>query len=249
MSDLKAQPTTAVSSPVRWPRIAVTAVFVVHGLLFASWTAHIPDVKAHLGLTDGTLGFALLGAPVGSVTAMIASSWLLPRVGSRRIVQVALVGYCSAGPLVGLTGSLPALFAALFAWGAFQGTLVYPMLDDRNTTPGTIPAGVLTWTYDNNYTGWHALLGDDIGGDRVSPVAAPGRLADFTRLAPAYIEVGDLDIFRDEGIAYAAGLANAGVPVELHVHPGAPHGFKRFAPDAGVARRAMADRARAVAAI
>jgi fucose permease len=123
VSDLKAQATTAVSSPVRWPRIAVTAVFVVHGLLFASWTAHIPDVKAHLGLTDGTLGFALLGAPVGSVTAMIASSWLLPRVGSRRIVQVALVGYCSAGPLVGLTGSLPALFAALFAWGAFQGTL------------------------------------------------------------------------------------------------------------------------------
>jgi hypothetical protein len=49
-------------SPARWPRIAVTAVFVVHGLLFASWTAHIPDVKAHLGLTDGTLGFALLRA-------------------------------------------------------------------------------------------------------------------------------------------------------------------------------------------
>jgi MFS family permease len=108
---------------VRWPRIAVTAVFVVHGLLFASWTAHIPDVKAHLGLTDGTLGFALLGAPVGSVLAMVAASWLLPRVGSRRVVQVALIGYCAAGPLVGLTGSLAALFAALFAWGAFQGTL------------------------------------------------------------------------------------------------------------------------------
>ena len=123
MSDLKDQAATAVSSSVRRPRIAVTAVFVVHGLLFASWTAHIPDVKAHLGLTDGTLGFALLGAPVGSVLAMIAASWLLPRVGSRRIVQVALVGYCAAGPLVGLTGSLPALFAALFVWGAFQGTL------------------------------------------------------------------------------------------------------------------------------
>jgi hypothetical protein len=38
-------------------------------------------------------------------------------------VQVALAGYCAAGPLVGLTGSLAALFAALFVWGAFQGTL------------------------------------------------------------------------------------------------------------------------------
>jgi MFS family permease len=115
--------TTTAGTATRWPRIAVTAVFVVHGLLFASWTAHIPEVQAHLGLTDGTLGFALLGAPVGSVLAMVAASWLLPRVGSRRIVQVALVGYCAAGPLVGLTGSLAALFAALFAWGAFQGTL------------------------------------------------------------------------------------------------------------------------------
>src|SRR3984957_4703312 len=123
VSDPKPQTTAADGPSVRWPRIAVTTVFVVHGLLFASWTAHIPDVKAHLGLTDGTLGFALLGAPVGSVIAMIAASWLLPRVGSRRIVQVALVGYCAAGPLVGLTGSLPALFAALFVWGAFQGTL------------------------------------------------------------------------------------------------------------------------------
>ena len=108
---------------MRRPRIAVTAVFVLHGLLFASWTAHIPHVKDTLGLSDGTLGFALVGAPVGSVTAMVASSWLLPRLGSRRIVQVALVGYCSAGPLVGLTGSLPTLFAALLIWGAFQGIL------------------------------------------------------------------------------------------------------------------------------
>jgi MFS family permease len=123
VSDPTGQAGPAASRPVRWPRVAVTAMFVCHGLLFASWTAHIPDVKAHLGLTDATLGFALLGAPVGSVTSMIASSWLLPRVGSRRVVRVALVGYCAAGPLVGLTGSLPALFAALFTWGAFQGTL------------------------------------------------------------------------------------------------------------------------------
>ena len=107
----------------RSPRIAVTAVFVAHGLLFASWTAHIPHVMRHLGLSDGTLGIALLGAPVGSVVAMLLASYLIPRLGSRRVVQVALVGYCATGPLVGLTGSLAALFGALFIWGAFQGTL------------------------------------------------------------------------------------------------------------------------------
>jgi MFS family permease len=77
------------------PRIAVTAVFVAHGLLFASWTAHIPHVMRHLGLTDGTLGIALLGAPAGSVAAMLLASYLIPKLGSRRVVQLALVGYCA----------------------------------------------------------------------------------------------------------------------------------------------------------
>jgi MFS family permease len=48
-------------------------------------------------------------------------------LGSRRIVQVALCGYCAAGPLVGLTGTLHALFGALVLWGAFQGALEVAM--------------------------------------------------------------------------------------------------------------------------
>jgi acetyl esterase/lipase len=127
--------------------------------------------------------------------------------------------------------------------------LVYPMLDDREPTPQAAIEPFLTWTHDNNYTGWHALLGDDLGGADVSPVAAPARLTDFTGLAPAYLDVGDLDIFRDEDIAYAQQLARAGVPVELHVYPGAPHGFERFAPHSALARRAMAERARVLRAL
>jgi MFS family permease len=100
-----------------------TAVFLIHGLLFASWAAHIPHVKARLDMSDGTLGIALLGTPVGSVLAMVLAARLLPRLGSRRVVRASLAGYCLTGPLVGLAGSVPALVAALFVWGAFQGTL------------------------------------------------------------------------------------------------------------------------------
>ena len=107
----------------RAQRAATVAAFVSHGLLFASWTAHIPQLKERLGLTDGALGLALLGAPVGSVAAMLVVARVLPRLGSRRMVQISLLGYSFAGPLVGLASSLAALFAALFAWGAFQGTL------------------------------------------------------------------------------------------------------------------------------
>jgi len=107
----------------RWPRVATVAVFLAHGLLFASWTAHIPHVKSHLHLSNAGLGVALLGAPLGSVSAMLLSARLLPHFGSRAMVRVGLLGYCAAGVFVGLAGSLGALFIAMFVWGAFQGAL------------------------------------------------------------------------------------------------------------------------------
>jgi hypothetical protein len=114
---------TAERGPGGSPVAATAAVFFANGLLFASWTAHVPQVKARLGLSDAVLGLALLGAPAGSVAAMMASARLLPRLGSKRMVQATLIGYCAAGPLVGLAGSVVLLFAALFGWGAFQGAL------------------------------------------------------------------------------------------------------------------------------
>jgi acetyl esterase/lipase len=127
--------------------------------------------------------------------------------------------------------------------------LIYPMLDDRNTEPNPCLEPFLTWTHDNNFTGWSALLGKDLGTEDVSPIASPTRLKDFRGLAPAYIEVGELDIFRDEAIAYGQQLGRASVPIELHVHSGAPHGFERFAPSSKLAMRAMNDRMRTVASI
>ena len=99
------------------------AVFFAHGLLFASWTAHIPHVKAHLHLDDARLGTALLGAPLGAVSAMLAAGRLLPRFGSKQMVRAGLLGYCAAAVFVGLAGSLLTLFIAMFVWGGFQGAL------------------------------------------------------------------------------------------------------------------------------
>jgi MFS family permease len=98
-------------------------VFYVHGFLFASWTAHIPQLKQQLDLSNGRLGVALLGAPIGSVLAMVLAARVLPTMGSRRMVRLALVGYCVSGPFIGLTGSLGTFFIAFLLWGFCHGTL------------------------------------------------------------------------------------------------------------------------------
>jgi MFS family permease len=107
----------------RRPRLAVIAVFFAQGFLFASWTAHIPELKQHLDLNDGRLGLALLGAPLGSVLAIGVATRMLPRVGSRTMVRLALVGYCLSGPFIGLTGSFTTFFMVFLLWGFFQGLL------------------------------------------------------------------------------------------------------------------------------
>lgn len=102
---------------------AVAVTFFCHGFFFASWTAHIPHVKAALGLSDAGLGFVLLAAPIGAVTCLTLASRILPRVGSRRAVRFAALGYCVAGPFVGLSSSVLLCGIALFIWGAFQAML------------------------------------------------------------------------------------------------------------------------------
>lgn len=124
--------------------------------------------------------------------------------------------------------------------------LIYPMLDDRTLEPDPALVPTATWSYDDNYTAWHALLGDQLGAETVPTVAAPARLDDHGGLSPAYIEVGNLDIFRNEAIAYAAGLLGSAVSCEVHVHPGIPHGHDFLDPNASISRRTFADRLRVI---
>ena len=111
--------------------------------------------------------------------------------------------------------------------------LIYPMLDDRNIKPDESLLPFMVWSYDDNVTAWSAVTDKSVdemhaGGvdDKVSPYTAPARLTDAANLPPTYIDVGQLDIFRDEDIEYARKLALAGVSTDLHVRSGCPHGWE-----------------------
>jgi acetyl esterase/lipase len=121
--------------------------------------------------------------------------------------------------------------------------LVYPMLDDRNVTPASVAiTEPKVWNRQSNLIGWRAYVGDVVGTEGVSPYAAPTRATDLTGLPPAYLPVGDLDLFIDEDIEYAQRLQQADVPCELHVYPGGIHGFDLLVPGSGLAQRFIRDR-------
>ena len=124
--------------------------------------------------------------------------------------------------------------------------LIYPMLDDRNTVEDPALTAYATWTYDDNHTGWQCYVGDAIGSEDVSPYAAPSRAEDLSGLPPTFIDVGELDIFRDESVDYATRLVSAGVSVEFHLYAGAPHGFEMYGFGTKVAANAWQARFRAL---
>jgi acetyl esterase/lipase len=124
---------------------------------------------------------------------------------------------------------------------AFQH-LIYPMLDDR-TCISSDPhpfAGEFIWTPHNNAFGWSSLLGVPPGSDGVSMYAAPARAQDLGGLPNTFISTGALDLFLEEDLEYARRLIRHGVPVEMHVYPGAYHAFE-LATDARVAADAHVD--------
>lgn len=111
-----------------------------------------------------------------------------------------------------------------------------PMIDDRQETPSSQLDGLIVWSKVSNTFGWRSYLGDLYGTGDIPPYAAAARATDLSGLPEAYVCVGGADGFRDEDTIYAMRLYGAGVPTELHVYPGAPHGVAVWA-ETDVAQR------------
>jgi len=119
--------------------------------------------------------------------------------------------------------------------------LQIPELDDRLETPSMQRfTDTPLWNRPNAEWSWKHYLGDLHGADDVPCTAAPARCTDLGGLPPAYVSTMEFDPLRDEGILYALGLMQAGVPVELHSYPGTFHGSSLIA-TAAVSQREAAE--------
>jgi acetyl esterase/lipase len=106
--------------------------------------------------------------------------------------------------------------------------LIYPMLDDRYNIENDDPMlDFMVWKPDAAKIVWDSYASKVREGDDAQALsyAIPARASSLRGLPSTYIDVGSLDLFRDENLEYAKRLANHHVEVEFHLWPGLPHGF------------------------
>ena len=122
------------------------------------------------------------------------------------------------------------------------------MLDDRAVLRDDHAGrGELTWTPVSNRFAWTSYLGRAPRMSDAPTYAAPARRDDLSGLPPAWIGVGDLDLYYEEDVAYADKLSACGVPCELVTVPGMYHAADGLAPNAKSMqdfRRSMTDHLR-----
>ena len=101
--------------------------------------------------------------------------------------------------------------------------LIYPCIDTDferpsmidNATGYFLKASDMIWFWDHFVPDEH----------RNNPYAVPMRATNVAGLAPALVQTAEYDPLRDEGEAWAARLADAGVAVETTRYDGVVHGF------------------------
>ncbi|KAK4445065.1 Alpha/Beta hydrolase protein [Podospora aff. communis PSN243] len=208
------------------------AIIFVHGggMVSGSVSLFKPNAiyyAAETGLAVFSVGYRLapefpFPTPVEDVYSAV--KWLQSHATEHNVdpARIAICGMSAGGGLAAGV-ALKARDEGLEPPLAKQ-VLIYPMLDDRAEIGPEHPLSpFLTWTAKRNEIGWDSYLGED--KSNVSPYAAPARATDLSGLPRTFIDVGGLDLFRDEDIAYAGKLAAANVDVEFHLYPGLPHGW------------------------
>jgi acetyl esterase/lipase len=113
--------------------------------------------------------------------------------------------------------------------------LRYPMLDNLHDTPSGSKEGYYIWDRYSSFNIWEMYLGNNTGLE-VSPLAAPTRAEDLSFFPPTYIQICDIDLFRDENILFAMRLKEAGISANYDVFPGVIHAGEVLAPQSEIGK-------------
>jgi len=113
---------TLSKAELQRPRLAVTLTFISNGIVGGSLVSRIPDYKAQLHISNGTLGSALFFASLGVLAALGPAGRLTAKYGSRTTAFYATLACGFVFPLNGHIVNIYWLCASLFIFGYCAAT-------------------------------------------------------------------------------------------------------------------------------
>ncbi len=229
--------------PVDSAEQPLPAVFEIHGGGFMIGSLGMMDpwcqqVAGEIGAVVVSVDYRLAPEhpyPAAVEDCYAALSWTAANVESLGIdpARLAIAGQSAGG---GLAAACTLMARDRGGPQICFQLLEIPELDDRLETPSMKQfCDTPLWNRPNAEWSWRHYLGPEHRGE-VSPYAAPARAEELSGLPPAYVSTMEFDPLRDEGILYALGMMQAGVPVELHAYAGTFHGSSLL-PSADASRR------------
>ena len=106
-------------------KVAVSGVFVLNGLAFASWVSRVPAIRDTLSLTPGQVGLLLLCLSAGTAVALPISGIVVHRLGPARTVAT-MAAVVTLGLLVMSAGlvtvAIPLVAVGMFVYGIGTST-------------------------------------------------------------------------------------------------------------------------------
>lgn len=121
--------------------------------------------------------------------------------------------------------------------------LLYPMLDHKHDNAAG-HMDVPRWTRSNSLIAWDMYL----GGAAAQPTSVASTASDLSELPPAFLSIGEADLFLDDVRSYAKKLDVAGVPHELKTYAGVFHGAEQWGYGTSIGRQMSDDYVNALAA-
>lgn len=235
-----------VATPARAADGPVPGLLLLHGGGFVmgdlDGTTPLAMGLCHqLGVTVVAVGYRLAPEhpyPAALQDCLAALRWTVDQAAALGVdtARIGVYGMSAGG---GLAAALTLFLRDRGGPRLCFQVLDAPVVDDRLTTSSMRQfVDTPLWNRQDAELSWGYYLAACDG--EVPVYAAPARAADVSGLPPAYVSVYEYDPLRDEGVAYAARLLDAGVPVELHLFPGTFHRSAVIA-GAAVSRRQSAE--------
>lgn len=120
---MSSAPVPAIPANIKAARLAVSLIFLLNGILFASWVSRLPLIQTTRGLDHNQLGLGLLGLSFGALISMPTTGWLCAKYGSRIICIITGVGYAVMLPFLAGTPDGAPFFLSLFLFGIVHGAI------------------------------------------------------------------------------------------------------------------------------